>query len=298
MAAERHRGRYAGVDDASSRQRVQAAAGQASAASPDRPAASDGTGDRDTRRGDPGAPRDAAGRRRQPRPDPRGARAQGPNSTTPWSCSRATTATSTASTGSTRSAGSRTKRASASRSIIRYPRMATAGSTPGQMALSLDVAPTLLEMAGLRPGADIQGRSLVPVLTQRGASLALVVPGRVLLRHRVPAGPEHGLRGRAHRSGTSTSSTGNSRGWTSSTISTPIPTKRPTSSTDPGSRATAAADAVRVAEPARADQVSRQIPTQGWLSAPSTTATRRAGPPAAACVPPSARPRAGRSSRP
>jgi N-acetylglucosamine-6-sulfatase len=34
------------------------------------------------------------------------------------------------------------------------------------MALSLDVAPTLLEAAGLQPGAEIQGRSLVPVLTQ------------------------------------------------------------------------------------------------------------------------------------
>ena len=32
------------------------------------------------------------------------------------------------------------------------------------MALSLDIAPTLLEAAGLQPGAEIQGRSLVPVL--------------------------------------------------------------------------------------------------------------------------------------
>jgi N-acetylglucosamine-6-sulfatase len=50
--------------------------------------------------------------------------------------------------------------------IIRYPPMAMAGSTPLEMALSLDVAPTLLEAAGLQPGAEIQGRSLVPVLTQ------------------------------------------------------------------------------------------------------------------------------------
>jgi arylsulfatase A-like enzyme len=48
--------------------------------------------------------------------------------------------------------------------VIRYPRLAKAGSTPADMALSLDVAPTLLEAAGLEPGADIQGRSLVPVL--------------------------------------------------------------------------------------------------------------------------------------
>ena len=48
--------------------------------------------------------------------------------------------------------------------VIRYPPLTTAGSTPPEMALSLDIAPTLLELAGLQPGAGIQGRSLVPVL--------------------------------------------------------------------------------------------------------------------------------------
>ena len=46
--------------------------------------------------------------------------------------------------------------------VIRYPPLAMAGSTPPEMALSLDIAPTLLEVAGLQPGAEIQGRSLVP----------------------------------------------------------------------------------------------------------------------------------------
>ena len=32
------------------------------------------------------------------------------------------------------------------------------------MALSIDIAPTLLDVAGLQPGAGMQGRSLVPVL--------------------------------------------------------------------------------------------------------------------------------------
>ena len=50
--------------------------------------------------------------------------------------------------------------------VVRYPRLAMAGSTPPEMALSIDLAPTLLEVAGLQPGADIQGRSLVPVLKQ------------------------------------------------------------------------------------------------------------------------------------
>jgi N-acetylglucosamine-6-sulfatase len=48
--------------------------------------------------------------------------------------------------------------------IVRFPRLARAGSTPVEMALSIDLAPTLLEVAGVTPGTAIQGRSLVPVL--------------------------------------------------------------------------------------------------------------------------------------
>jgi N-acetylglucosamine-6-sulfatase len=51
--------------------------------------------------------------------------------------------------------------------LVRHPRTATSGSTPSQIALSLDLAPTLLELAGLTPDASVQGRSLVPVLQQR-----------------------------------------------------------------------------------------------------------------------------------
>ena len=48
--------------------------------------------------------------------------------------------------------------------VIRYPPLAKAGSTPPEMVLGIDLAPTVLEAAGLAPGAGIQGRSLVPVL--------------------------------------------------------------------------------------------------------------------------------------
>jgi N-acetylglucosamine-6-sulfatase len=48
--------------------------------------------------------------------------------------------------------------------IIRYPPLARAGSTRPHLTLSLDIAPTLLEVSGLAPAADLQGRSLVPVL--------------------------------------------------------------------------------------------------------------------------------------
>jgi N-acetylglucosamine-6-sulfatase len=48
--------------------------------------------------------------------------------------------------------------------IVRFPKVARAGSTPGEAALSIDLAPTLLEVAGVTPVPAIQGRSLVPVL--------------------------------------------------------------------------------------------------------------------------------------
>jgi N-acetylglucosamine-6-sulfatase len=51
--------------------------------------------------------------------------------------------------------------------IVRYPALAAAGATPGQMALSIDLAPTLLEMAGLQPASAVQGRSLVPLFRGR-----------------------------------------------------------------------------------------------------------------------------------
>jgi arylsulfatase A-like enzyme len=48
--------------------------------------------------------------------------------------------------------------------LIRYPRRMAANVTRSQMVLSIDLAPTLLELAGVQPGAHLQGRSLVPVL--------------------------------------------------------------------------------------------------------------------------------------
>jgi N-acetylglucosamine-6-sulfatase len=47
--------------------------------------------------------------------------------------------------------------------VVRYPPRVAAGSTPGQLVLSLDLAPTLLELAGVTPPPAMQGRSLVPI---------------------------------------------------------------------------------------------------------------------------------------
>ncbi|HEX7171365.1 MAG TPA: sulfatase [Candidatus Limnocylindria bacterium] len=48
--------------------------------------------------------------------------------------------------------------------IVRYPRMVEAGTSSDAIVLNLDVAQTLLELAGVEPTAPMQGRSLVPLL--------------------------------------------------------------------------------------------------------------------------------------
>jgi N-acetylglucosamine-6-sulfatase len=48
--------------------------------------------------------------------------------------------------------------------IVRYPKVARAGSTPAQMVQTIDLAPTLLALAGVRDTVARQGVSLVPVL--------------------------------------------------------------------------------------------------------------------------------------
>lgn len=48
--------------------------------------------------------------------------------------------------------------------ILRYPKLAAAGTTVNELALNIDVAPTLLEIARAEPLEEAQGRSLVPLL--------------------------------------------------------------------------------------------------------------------------------------
>jgi N-acetylglucosamine-6-sulfatase len=52
--------------------------------------------------------------------------------------------------------------------LVRYPRLARPGSAIDGFALGIDLAPTLLEIAGVQAAGPIDGRSLVPLL--RGES--------------------------------------------------------------------------------------------------------------------------------
>jgi N-acetylglucosamine-6-sulfatase len=47
---------------------------------------------------------------------------------------------------------------------VRYPKRVEAGSKFSQMILAIDIAPTLIELAGGKPGDTVQGKSLVPLM--------------------------------------------------------------------------------------------------------------------------------------
>jgi arylsulfatase A-like enzyme len=51
--------------------------------------------------------------------------------------------------------------------LVRYPRIVPAGSTKDEMVLNLDIAPTLLQLAGVNIPQQMQGSSLAPLLQER-----------------------------------------------------------------------------------------------------------------------------------
>jgi arylsulfatase A-like enzyme len=53
--------------------------------------------------------------------------------------------------------------------VLRYPPLAKAGTQVSELVLTLDIAPTILDLAGGTPGTQIQGRSLAPLLAGRKA---------------------------------------------------------------------------------------------------------------------------------
>jgi arylsulfatase A-like enzyme len=55
--------------------------------------------------------------------------------------------------------------------LLRYPRLAAAGTLQDAQVLNIDLAPTLLDLAGLPPPASMQGKSWRPLLTGTVARL-------------------------------------------------------------------------------------------------------------------------------
>ena len=51
--------------------------------------------------------------------------------------------------------------------LLRYPKLVPAGQVRDQMVLNIDIAPTLLSLAGLPVPAQMQGRSWLPLLTDK-----------------------------------------------------------------------------------------------------------------------------------
>jgi len=54
--------------------------------------------------------------------------------------------------------------------IARYPKRIKAGTRVHKLVICQDIAPTLIELAGGRPGPQVQGRSLLPLLAGKRAS--------------------------------------------------------------------------------------------------------------------------------
>jgi arylsulfatase A-like enzyme len=48
--------------------------------------------------------------------------------------------------------------------FVRYPRRIAPGTRVSEMVIALDIAPTMIELAGGRPGPHIQGRSFAPLM--------------------------------------------------------------------------------------------------------------------------------------
>jgi N-acetylglucosamine-6-sulfatase len=53
--------------------------------------------------------------------------------------------------------------------ILRYPRKAKAGTTVKDLVMTIDIAPTMVALAGAKPPGSMQGRSLLPLLAGKRA---------------------------------------------------------------------------------------------------------------------------------
>lgn len=83
--------------------------------------------------------------------------------------------------------------------IVRFPPLVRPGSRVGPLTLSIDLAPTLLELAGIEPAHALHGRSLLPLLVGRAAGWRTAFLAEYLQRHGLQADQDHGVSGGANR---------------------------------------------------------------------------------------------------
>ena len=67
--------------------------------------------------------------------------------------------------------------------VVRYPRKVTPGSRRRELVICQDIAPTLIELAGGTPGAQIQGRSLLPLFGSRQATKRVAWRKSILIEY-------------------------------------------------------------------------------------------------------------------
>ncbi len=73
--------------------------------------------------------------------------------------------------------------------IIRYPKLAPRGKVLDEMVLNIDLAPTLLELAGVAVPSDMQGRSWLPLLTGQKADWRKAFLAEYFLENQYPQIP-------------------------------------------------------------------------------------------------------------
>ena len=83
--------------------------------------------------------------------------------------------------------------------IVRYPSLVEAGSVNADLVVNTDFAPTLLELAGLGVPDDMQGRSLVPLLTGRTPDDWREAAYYRLYVNEYNIPPHHGIRTKRHK---------------------------------------------------------------------------------------------------
>ena len=82
--------------------------------------------------------------------------------------------------------------------LVRYPEAVKPGTVRDEFALNIDLAPTLLELAGVAVPARCRAFARAAAEGQK-TRVAQLIPDRVLLRQVFPRMSTDGLQGRAHR---------------------------------------------------------------------------------------------------